>query len=210
MLPGWSARCFWKACSDRSAKTLPGKLCRAILGVMFKHLLIAALIWTAPAASAAPTEEMFSRLKAASEEAEASDIAADIWATWLESGSATVDLLMQRAVDAAAMEDNETARELLDRVILLKPDYPEAYHRRAGLFLGEENYPEAIRDLNDALKLEPRHFGAWVGMGFILESLGGESQALESYREALAIYPLLPQARDAAARLTKQAEGREL
>jgi len=177
---------------------------------MFKHFLIAALIWIAPAASAAPTEEMFLRLKAASEEAEASDIAADIWATWLESGSATVDLLMQRAVDAAAMEDTETARELLDRVILLKPDYPEAYHRRAGLFLGEENYPEAIRDLNDALKLEPRHFGAWVGMGFILESLGGESQALESYREALAIYPLLPQARDAAARLTKQAEGQEL
>jgi hypothetical protein len=47
-------------------------------------------------------------------------------------------------------------------------------------------------------------------MGFILESLGGEAQALESYREALAIYPLLPQARDAAARLTKQAEGQEL
>lgn len=210
MLPGWSARCCWKACSDRSAKALPGKLRRAILGFMFKYFLIAALIWIAPAASAAPTEEMFLRLKAASEEAEASDIAADIWATWLESGSATVDLLMQRAVDAAAMEDTETARELLDRVILLKPDYPEAYHRRAGLFLGEENYPEAIRDLNDALKLEPRHFGAWVGMGFILESLGGESQALESYREALAIYPLLPQARDAAARLTKQAEGQEL
>ena len=93
---------------------------------MFKHFLIAALIWIAPAASAAPTEEMFSRLKAASEEAEAADIAADIWATWLESGSATVDLLMQRAVDAAAVEDTETARELLDRVILLKPDYPEA------------------------------------------------------------------------------------
>lgn len=189
---------------------MPGERHRAILVFMFKHFLIAALIWIAPAASAAPTEEMFSRLKAASEEAEAADIAADIWATWLESGSATVDLLMQRAVDAAAVEDTETARELLDRVILLKPDYPEAYHRRAGLFLSEENYPEAIRDLNEALKLEPRHFGAWVGMGFILESLGGEPQALESYREALAIYPLLPQARDAAARLTKQAEGQEL
>ncbi|MBA4339907.1 tetratricopeptide repeat protein [Hyphomonas sp.] len=177
---------------------------------MLKRLLLAALIWLAPAAHAAPTEEMFAKLKAATEEAEAADVAADIWATWMESGSATVDLLMQRTLEALEAEDTGTAHELLDRVILLKPDYPEAYHRRAGLFLMEENYPEAFRDLNEALKLEPRHFGAWLGMGVILESLGGEKEALSSYREALAIYPLMPQARFAADRLAKQAEGQEL
>ena len=111
---------------------------------------------------------------------------------------------------AVEAEDMQTARELLDRVIILKPDYPEAFHRRAGLFLQEENYPEAFRDLNEALKLEPRHFGAWLGMGVMLEALGGNTQALESYREALAIYPLMPQARAAANRLAKQAEGQEL
>jgi hypothetical protein len=47
-------------------------------------------------------------------------------------------------------------------------------------------------------------------MGVMLEALGGEKQALESYREALAIYPLMPQARAAANRLAKQAEGQEL
>ena len=177
---------------------------------MLKHLLVAALIWIAPAAQAAPTDEMFAKLKAATEEAEAADIAEDIWATWLESGSATVDLLMQRANMAVEAGELDTARELLDRVILLQPDYPEAYHRRAGLFLESENYPEAFRDLNEALKLEPRHFGAWLGMGVMLEALGGEKEALESYREALAIYPLMPQARFAADRLAKKAEGQEL
>jgi tetratricopeptide (TPR) repeat protein len=189
---------------------LPQGLRRAILPEMLKRLLLAALIWLAPAAHAAPTEEMFAKLKAATEAAEAADVAADIWATWMESGSATVDLLMQRTLEALEAEDTGTAHELLDRVILLKPDYPEAYHRRAGLFLMEENYPEAFRDLNEALKLEPRHFGAWLGMGVILESLGGEKEALSSYREALAIYPLMPQARFAADRLAKQAEGQEL
>lgn len=189
---------------------LPQGWRRAILPEMLKRLLLAALIWLAPAAHAAPTEEMFAKLKAATEAAEAADVAADIWATWMESGSATVDLLMQRTLEALEAEDTGTAHELLDRVILLKPDYPEAYHRRAGLFLMEENYPEAFRDLNEALKLEPRHFGAWLGMGVILESLGGEKEALSSYREALAIYPLMPQARFAADRLAKQAEGQEL
>ncbi|MBK8197749.1 MAG: tetratricopeptide repeat protein [Acidobacteria bacterium] len=177
---------------------------------MLKHALVAALVWLTPAAHAAPTDDMFARLKAATEEAEAADVAADIWATWLESGSPTVDLLMERVGIALESGDTETAHELLDRVILLKPDYPEAYHRRAGLFLDAENYPEAFRDLNEALKLEPRHFGAWLGMGVMLEALGGEKEALESYREALAIYPLLPQARSAASRLAKKAEGQEL
>ncbi len=189
---------------------MPRPACRAILQAMLKRFLLAALIWLAPAAHAAPTEEMFAKLKAATEEAEAADVAADIWATWLESGSATVDLLMERAVMADAAGDTDTARELLDRVILLKPDYPEAYHRRAGLFLETENYPEALRDLNETLKLEPRHFGAWLGMGMMLESLGGEQEALDSYREALSIYPLMPQARFAADRLAKKAEGQEL
>lgn len=178
---------------------------------MLKPILAALLFWFAPAAAfAAPTDEMFAKLKTAAEETEAADVAADIWATWMESGSATVDLLMQRAVEAAEAEDTATAHELLDRVILLKPDYPEAWHRRAGLFLQAENYPEAFRDLNEALKLEPRHFGAWLGMGFMLENMGGERQALESYRQALAIYPLMPQARDAAGRLSRKAEGQEL
>jgi tetratricopeptide (TPR) repeat protein len=95
-------------------------------------------------------------------------------------------------------------------VILLRPNYAEAWHRRAGLFLADENYPEAFRDLNAVLEREPRHFGAWFGMGLMLESLGGEKEALVSYREALKIYPLMPDARDAAARLTQQAEGQEL
>lgn len=189
---------------------MPRPRARAILNAMLKHLLAALLIALAPAAHAAPTEEMFAKLKAATEEAEAADVAADIWATWLESGSPTVDLLMQRAVEAVQYEDTDTAHELLDRAILLKPDYAEAYHRRAGLFLAKENYPEAFRDLNEALKLEPRHFGAWLGMAVMLENLGGAKEALSSYREALAIYPLMPQARAAAGRLSKAAEGQEL
>ena len=58
------------------------------------------------------------------------------------SGSPTVDVLMQRAMLAIGAGEAGTAHELLDRVILIKPDYPEAWHRRAGLFLAEENHPK--------------------------------------------------------------------
>lgn len=168
------------------------------------------LFLLAPLAHAFPSDEMFEKLKSAENEAEAADVADDIWATWLESGSPSADLVMSRAVEALNFGDTELARELLDRVILMRPDFAEAWHRRAGIFLSEENYSEALRDLNQALEAEPRHFGAWLGLGYIFEQLGGEAEALESYREALGIYPLMPQAKAAEARLTLKAEGQEL
>ncbi|MBY9066117.1 tetratricopeptide repeat protein [Hyphomonas sp. WL0036] len=178
---------------------------------MLKRLLPALLMLAlAPVAAALPSDEMFEKLKAAGDAAEAADVADDIWLSWMESGSPTADLVMSRAADAINVGETELAHELLDRVILLRPDFAEAWHRRAGLFLSEENYTEALRDLNEALAIEPRHFGAWLGMGFILEQLGGEKEALDSYREALKVYPLMPQALSAEARLSLKAEGVEL
>ena len=161
-------------------------------------------------AHAGPSNDMFDRLKKAPSESEANDVALDIWASWLESGSATVDIAMERAAAAQSQGDLETAREFYDRAILIKPDYAEAWNRRATIFLTEENFPEALRDLNEALRLEPRHFGAWAGLGMMMETMGAQNEALEAYREALAIYPTMPQAIQAEKRLSKSAEGQGL
>lgn len=175
-----------------------------------RRILIAALLMFSPAAQAAPTEEMFDKLREAPSASEAQDVAADIWSTWLVSGSATVDVLMERGIATLQAGDRQTARELFDRVILLKPDYPEAWHQRATLFLRDENFGEALRDINETLTLEPRHFGAWFGLAMIMESFGREKAALEAYREALKIYPLLPEAAEAERRLSRKAEGQDL
>tara|TARA_R110000744_G_scaffold7216_6_gene24786 strand:+ start:346 stop:924 length:579 start_codon:yes stop_codon:yes gene_type:complete len=181
----------------------------AILNLMFKRLLLAALIFAGQAA-AGPSDEMFEKLHNAPSESEANDVAQDIWASWMDSGSPTVDMIMQRAVDAQTVGDYETARAFYDRAILIAPDYAEAWSRRAGLFLNDENFPEALRDLNEALRLEPRHFGAWAGLGIMMEAMGAEKEALEAYRQALTIYPFMTQAMQAEKRLSKVAEGQGL
>lgn len=176
---------------------------------MFKRLLLAALIFAAQAV-AGPSDEMFETLHNAPSESEANDVAQDIWASWMDSGSPTVDMIMQRAVDAQMIGDYETARAFYDRAILIAPDYAEAWSRRAGLFLNDENFPEALRDLNEALRLEPRHFGAWAGLGIMMEAMGAEKEALEAYRQALSIYPFMTEAMQAEKRLSKVAEGQGL
>lgn len=176
---------------------------------MFKALAVAGLIFVS-GPEYGPPDSMFDELRNAPTEQEAESTALDIWAAWLESGSPTVDILMERALTAQAQGDIETARAFYDRAILIKPDYAEAWHRRATVFLEQERIDEAIRDLNEALTHEPRHFGAWAGLGSILERLGAEEEALEAYREALAIHPYMEPARRGVARLSKVTDGTAL
>lgn len=176
---------------------------------MIRVFLLAAL-FLAGVAHAEPSDEMFEKLRNAPSDSEANDAAMDIWASWMESGSPTIDVIMERGVEAQMTGDYETARALYDRAILIDPDYAEAWNRRASLFLMDENYPEALRDLNEALRLEPRHFGAWAGLGMMFESMNAPQQALEAYREAIVIYPRMQQALTAEKRLAKLAEGQGL
>ncbi|MDX1292084.1 MAG: tetratricopeptide repeat protein [Hyphomonas sp.] len=172
--------------------------------------LLLAVLFLVGVAHAEPSDEMFEKLRNAPSDSEANDVAMDIWASWMESGSPTVDVVMQRGVDAQTAGDFDTARAFYDRAILIKPDYAEAWNRRASLFLMDENYPEALRDLNETLRLEPRHFGAWAGLGMMFESMGSPKHALEAYREALNIHPRMQQALVAEKRLSKLAEGQGL
>ena len=56
---------------------------------MLRALLLALVFVTAGLpALAVPTDEMFEKLKTAPSESEANDAAQDIWASWMESGSA--------------------------------------------------------------------------------------------------------------------------
>lgn len=176
---------------------------------MFNALALASFIFVS-GPSFGPSDEMFEELKSAPTEEEATSAALDIWAAWMESGSAAADLVMERAVTAQSQGELELARELYDRVISIRPAYAEAYNRRASVFLLEDRYDEALRDVNEALRLEPRHFGAWTGLGRVLEELGAQDQALIAYREALKIHPTLGPAKDAEARIVKDMNGQGL
>lgn len=176
---------------------------------MLKTLAFAGIIFVS-GPSFGPSDEMFEELKNAPTEQEATSVALDIWAAWMESGSAAADLVMERAVTVQSNGELDLARNLYDRVIAIRPEYAEAYNRRASVFLAQEQMGEALRDVNEALKLEPRHFGAWTGLGRVLEELGAKDEALAAYREALKIHPTLGPAKSAEARLMKEENGQGL
>ena len=153
---------------------------------------------------------LFGALKAAPDETTAKAIEQRIWALWAVSRSDTANLLMSRVKTAIEQKDTDLAITLLDAIVKIKPDYVEAWNRRATLYYMKKDYGRALADIRQVLKLEPRHFGALSGLGLILQDIGDDKQALEVYRRALAVYPRLERVPDLVKTLSEKVEGRDI
>jgi tetratricopeptide (TPR) repeat protein len=153
---------------------------------------------------------LFGALKAAPDEASAKHVEARIWALWLQTPSDTAALLMMRAKVAMDAQQTDVAMKLLDAVIKLRPDYVEAWNRRATLYYLKNDYAHSLEDIEQVLVREPRHFGALAGLGMIMQDLGEEKRALDAFRQALAINPHLEKVPELVKTLTEKVEGRDI
>ncbi|MCP1200158.1 tetratricopeptide repeat protein [Notoacmeibacter sp. MSK16QG-6] len=129
---------------------------------------------------------------------------------WNESGSATVDRLMEEARKAMRANRNDVAFDLIGESIVLAPDYPEAWNLRATVHFLQGNMEKSMVDIERVLALEPRHFGALTGMAAILQQAGRDSAALAIYERALEIFPTLEAAKKQTERLRKSVENQTL
>ena len=153
---------------------------------------------------------LFEALKIAPDADAAKLVESRIWALWNASGSDTTDLLMTRVKAAADGKDLNLAIELLNAVIELRPDYVEAWNRRATLHFTNKDYRASLADIRQVLAREPRHFGALTGLGIIMQEFGEEKLALDAFRRALAVNPHLQKIPDFVKTLTEKVEGRDI
>ncbi|MEM7778169.1 MAG: tetratricopeptide repeat protein [Pseudomonadota bacterium] len=137
-------------------------------------------------------DELFGRLKIAKDSAAGAAIVKQIWETWFASGNVDVDALMNQARLAVQEGGIEEAFGALDRVIEIAPDYPEGWNRRATLNFMLGRHERSVRDIQQTLAREPRHFGALSGLSQILAAAGKWKGALKAYERALAVNPFLP------------------
>jgi len=155
-------------------------------------------------------DRLFSALKVAPDDESAKFVENRIWAIWLASVSDTANLLMGRAKTAADAKDYDLAIRLLNAIIDIRPDFTEAWNRRATIYYAKKEYARSLADIREVLLREPRHFGALSGLGIILQELGDDKQALDVYRRALAIHPHLERIPDLVKKLTDKIDGRDI
>jgi tetratricopeptide (TPR) repeat protein len=153
---------------------------------------------------------LFGALKAAPDAETAKAIEERIWALWYVSGSDTADLLMTRVKTAVEAKDLDLAIQLLDALVEIRPEYVEAWNRRATVYFMKKEYGRSLEDIRQVLAREPRHFGALSGLGMIMQEFGEEKRALDVFRRALGVHPHLERVPDLVKSLTEKVEGRDI
>jgi len=152
-------------------------------------------------------DDLFDRLAKAKDDVEAKGVSGAIERVWMYSGSDTADLLMGRAMQALKRKDYALSQELLNAVVEIEPDWAEAWNKRATVRYLADDAMGSMQDIARVIKLEPRHFGALSGMGFILQRSGFDKRALEAFRKALEISPQQEEIRRLVEKLTLSVEG---
>lgn len=117
--------------------------------------------------------------------------AAATWQIWSRSGDPAIDRLFARGVEqmqAAALPD---ALETFSAIVRRKPGFAEGWNKRATILFLMGRYAESLKDCDQVLKRNPKHFGALAGVGQIHLQLGNPELALDYFRRALAVNPNL-------------------
>lgn len=162
-----------------------------------------------PAPAPTTLDSLHERLAKARDAAEASAIAKQIERRWMRSGSDTADLLMSRAQQVMSLKDADLALELFDHIVQIRPKWAEVYHKRALLLFQMNDIDGAMRDIRQALTLEPRHFGALSGLGMIYDKMDNRKAALAAFGKALDIHPFIESLRDYVDKMRPEIEGRK-
>lgn len=157
---------------------------------------------------AAILDALFAKLSKADNEQDGKATEAAIQNVWLQSGSPSIDILMGRGLEAFGAKDYDRALFFFNEVVLLDPGFAEGWNKRAAVLYIKERYSAALKDLEQVLRLEPRHFLAMGGLALMLEELGDKKGALEVFRRALEIDPWLDGASRTEKALSVDVEGR--
>jgi tetratricopeptide (TPR) repeat protein len=155
-------------------------------------------------------DDLFTKLKDNAGTPAGGRIEQEILRRFSHSGSPTADLLLSWAVEAMDAKNYPLALDVLDQIIVIKPDFAEAWNKRATVFYLMDDYSASLADIRATLALEPRHFGALAGFGMILESLDRNAEAIRVFKRALEINPRLDQVKDALEKLEKATAGSDI
>jgi tetratricopeptide (TPR) repeat protein len=162
-----------------------------------------------PAARKAELDKMLNALKVAPSEMAAAQLEAQIRDAWLQSGTPAATLLMGRGLRDLKDNAGDEAVDDFSAVLALEPDLAEAYDRRAIAHFELGDYDGAVRDIEETLKREPRHFAALQGLSRIAEARGDWKGALAAWEKSLELDPKTPSGEDRLKLLRRKALGEE-
>lgn len=112
-----------------------------------------------------------------------------IRALWCRDGSPKQRRHLYRVIQLNSAQRFDEAIRQATLLIAETAALAESWNQRAVAYFSTGRYRESIRDCEQALELNPYHFGAASGMGQCHLQLNDRGVALECFRRALSLNP---------------------
>ena len=153
-------------------------------------------------------DNLFVALKRVADSESADQVEEEIWRIWTVAGERDLDRLMVRGIFSMSREKYNDAMDAFDEIINRAPGFAKGWNKRAMVRCLRGDYVSAVDDIEQALALEPRHFGALSGLGMVSLALGEEERALEAFETALDLHPHISGADTHIKELRERVKGR--
>ena len=133
---------------------------------------------------------------------------AALWRIWSRSGDRAIDALQARGVEQMEAGRFDEALLTFSEIIRRKPAFAEGWNKRATLLFLMGRYEASLKDCDEVLRRNSKHFGALSGYGQIYIQLGDYERAIDFLERALSVNPNLPGAAMTIELLERQLEER--
>jgi tetratricopeptide (TPR) repeat protein len=180
---------------------------KILLGLLL--LVSPALAQPKPDAPRPELEQLLTALALAPSEEVAARMESRIAQLWVRAGGPTAGLLMARGSRNLASGESGEAILDFDAALALEPNLTDAFGRRAMARYHAGDIKGAVRDLEETLRREPRHFAAWRSLSGLAEAQGNLVGALAAWKKLLEVDPKTSGAQSHLRELVRKVEGEE-
>lgn len=129
-------------------------------------------------------DTLFIKLRDATDPSAIRTLEAAIWEQWVMVPDMSQCALMMQGIAEMQQQELKTSIETFTRLIDVAPDLSEAWNKRATAHWLMGNFTASLADICETVKREPRHFGAYSGLGMIRAEMGENARAVAAFELA--------------------------
>jgi tetratricopeptide (TPR) repeat protein len=147
-------------------------------------LMLAANVFARDDGRAAMLDTLFTKLQATTDPSAAQALEQAIWEQRTIPAHPGQRELMMRGIAEMQQRELDSARATFTRLIERAPELSEAWNKRATVEWLLGDLPASIADICETVRREPRHFGAYSGLGMIRAQMDEPARAVAAFELA--------------------------
>jgi len=147
-------------------------------------MALVGLMLAATAGSQTMLDTLFDKLKTATDPVAVQTLEQAIWEQWVMVPEPAHRQLMLRGIAEMQQQELQNAVVTFTKLIETAPQLSEAWNKRATVQWLLGNFPASIADICETVRREPRHFGAYSGLGMIRAQMGEHARAAAAFELA--------------------------